>query len=514
MAIFKREHKDPAQEAYRQLAREKAIKRKFDFIGQTGKMDLDVDETDKYKRAEQRFRDEIAKPLEEGFGGGDFWPSADATTLTIMNGTKDDDIAEKTGFVRKSIMNNRAYKQKGSGRYLDEMYLPYHEKHKLARELFHHDDEKKPEDADWHDSKTSVDKVLEEMTRYRPNAENRERIRNAIDTFKQSDPKLHTYLKDKYKFATEEEEVGPFKAYDGHENVLSHEEVEKYKDTHVFTHGRTISEPWGDSLSAFDTKKWQIHPDGTKTRVSSLLPHTTGKSTSESHNHPFEDDDERKKMEYHHANLRDLHGESIENSGYYHGHIQAYTNDSKGLNHYIAKGKLMNYEPHSREFHYDDQSEAISSAIADAPPYANKIQVWTGLSKSNDVGSYAAKKKDEKEKLVGHFPAFTSTSLDPRSAAAFAKPKKADGFPHQNVHDMMRVDLPKAYHKGIYVDRVSENSGEYEYILDKGHNIEVHPKPMYYATGHKLIRVWKGRPILSDEDQAEINSREKKAREY
>jgi hypothetical protein len=37
---------------------------------------------------------------------------------------------------------------------------------------------------------------------------------------------------------------------------------------------------------------------------------------------------------------------------------------------------------------------------------------------------------------------------------------------------------------------------------------------MYYVSGHKLVRVWKGRPILTDEDQAEINAREKKAREY
>jgi hypothetical protein len=432
----------------------------------------------------------------------------------VMNGTDDDAIADKVGYIRSRVLHNRQYKQNGSGRYLDEMYLPYHEKHKLARELFHHDDNKKPEDADWHDSKTSVDKVLEEMTRYRPNAENRARIRDAIGTFKQSHPDLHEYLKDKFKFATEDEEVGPFKAYDGGENILSHDEVEKYKDKYRFTHGRTISEPWGDEKTAFDVKKWQIHPDGTKTRVSALLPHTTGKSTSETHNHPFEDDDDRKKMEYHHKNLKELHGDAIENSGYYYGHISAYTGDSKGLNHFVAKGKVQNYESPSREHHYNDMSEAISSAISDAPPYANKIQVWTGMSKSNDVGSYVAKKSDDKEKLVGHFPAFTSTSLDPRSAASFAKPKNAEGFPHQPVHDMMRVDLPKAYHKGIYVDAVSENSGEYEYILDKGHNIEVHPKPMYYVSGHKLVRVWKGRPILTDEDQAEINAREKKAREY
>jgi hypothetical protein len=513
MAIFSRKHKDPAQETYRQMAREKAIKRKFDFIGQTGKMDLDIDETPKYKRAEEKFRQAISKPIDEGYMGNSWHPDGDSTSLMVMNGTDDDAIADKVGYVRERVLSQRKYKMDGGGKYLDETFLPYPQKHKIARELFHHDWSKNPEDADFHESKTSIDKVLEEMTRHRPSAENRERIRNGIDSFKPSHPELHTYLKDKYKFATEDEEVGPFKAYEPHETILSPEEVEKYKDTHVFVHGRTISEPWDENGSLHDTKKWQIHPDGTKTRVSTLLPHATSRSMAEGMNNPFEDDDDRKKMDYHHRNLKKLHGDHIGN-GYYHGHINDYTHDSKGLNHYLAKGRVMDYESDMKEHHYNDMSHAISDAMHTSPPYANKLQVWTGLSKSNDVGAYAAAKKDDKEKLVGHFPAFTSTSLDPRQAEGFAKPKDAEGFPRQKVHDMMRIEVPKAYHKGIYADGVSAHSGEYEYILDKGHNIEVHPKPLYYAKNSKLIRVWKARPILSDDDQATVNRREKDATEF
>jgi hypothetical protein len=429
-----------------------------------------------------------------------------------MNSNHPDEVATKVQYITDRIKSNRRYKMNNAGRYLDEMYLPYATKHKLARELFHHENWRAYDDPQWHESKTSIDKVLEEMTRYRPNSENRERIRNAIDTFKQSHPDLHAYLKDKYKFATEDEEVGPFKSYEPHEEILSHEEVEKYKDKHVFTQGRTISDKWGEDDAPSDTKKWQIHPDGTKTRVSAILPHTIGESYGGSYDHPFADDDYKRQQDYHHRNLKELHGEHIQN-GYFHAHINAYTNDSRPLNNWLAKGKLMDYESHTRVHVHEEQSNAISEAMHSSPPYANKIQVWTGLSKSNDVGAYAAAKRDEKEKLVGHFPAFTSTSLDVKQAAAFAKPKDAQGFENQKIHDLMRVDVPKAYHRGIYVDDVSDHSGEQEYILDKGHNIEVHPKPLYYARSSKLFRVWKGRPILSDDDQATIKSRERHARE-
>jgi hypothetical protein len=508
MATFKRKHKDPAQEVYRQMAREQAMKKKYDFIGMTGKMDVPIDGTDKYKRAEERFKNEITKPIEEDFYDS-HWHPHDATdeTLRIANSLEPEDVAKKVNYLKERILRDGH----DSGHLINETYLPYSEKHKLATEMLHHEFRRKhPSDEDFHSSKTSIDKVLEEMTKNRPNAENRERIRNGIDTFKKSHPALHEYLKSKFSFATDEDPVGPFKAYEPHEQVLTPEEVDKYKDKYKFTHGRTIQEV--NDYARDTNKRWQIHPDGSKTRVSSLLRHTLKQSDDEPSINPFTSEDDSDSVHFHHKNLKELHTEHLKN-GYYQSAVHNYTNDSRDLNRYIAKGEL-GHNPESISKRFDAQSDAISSAMHNSPPYEHKLQVWTGLSASNDIGAYAAKKRGDKEKLVGHFPAFTSSSLDYKQATEFAKGKDAEGFEHQQVHDVARIDIPKAYHRGIYVDGVSEHPGEKEYILDKAHDMEFHPKPMYHAYEGRLLRVWKARPIIHQDDEDAIRERVKKAREF
>lgn len=534
MAIFKRKQKDPAADAYRKMAQEAAAKKQYDFIGMDGKSDAEVEDKKSYKRAEQKFKDIISKPIEEGFlsNTNAWYPSADQESLDELHSDVPGASAKRVGWIRdhmtRRIQNSYKPDHKDLGRILEEAPLKHGEKHQLARELFHHDREmmkdrltrpdETPHDR-FHETKTSIDRVLEEMTQHRPNEENRARIREAINGFKKDQPDLHSYLKSKYRFATDDEPVKPFKMYSDKENILNHDEVMKYKDTHSFFNGRVLSKA-DPEYDAYDQKKYQLHPDGTINRVSAIIPHV--RSAEYSHDHPFEDEDTDKALTFHHDNMYNLHGDHIANSNS-HTAVQRYTHDSKDMNRYLATGKIRgpwgddyeaNHEEvaHKKEM-FDRDAEDLSDGIHTSPPYAHQFHVWTGLSKSNDVGKYAARKTDDKEKLIGHFPSFVSTSLSAKEASSFAKRKETDMFPHQEVRDVMRVTIPKAYHKGMYVDKHSSTPGEREYVLDKDTTMEIHPKPLYYAKQNQLHRVWKGRPILSDEDQEQIQHRSRFARE-
>lgn len=525
MAIFQRKKKDPAADAYRKMAQEAAAKKQYDFIGMTGKMDDEIHHSKKYNKAEQAFKDIISKPVQEDYKNGRYawYPSDDDESLEILNSTDNEDHKKlRSEWIRDTITRNtdsRVHPRHTMGRILEESPLTHAEKHKIATELWHHDWNTRFDRANYpdtvseeefHSTKLPIDRVLEEMTRYRPNAENRERIRQGIDAFKKDNPEIHAYLSDKYQFALTEVPIKPFKKYTPQESILNHEEVMKHKDEYSFVSGRVLAKR-DDTKNMWDQMKFQLHPDGTINRISGLIPHINSHDS-----HPFVDEDQINSADFHHENLHDLHGDHIHNFGVMNDVIR-YTSDSRDLNKYLATGVIMNSfngeSEESKAAAHEAQAENLTNAMVNAPPYAHKFSVWSGLSRSNDVGKYAAKKTDEREKLIGHFPAFTSTSLDPRQAQGFAKGKQSDDFPDQDVHDMMRIDIPKAYHRGLYVDKHSNSKGEQEYILDRNTTVEVHPKPLYYVKSNHLYRVWKGRPILSEDDQAEINERSRHARE-
>ena len=96
-----------------------------------------------------------------------------------------------------------------------------------------------------------------------------------------------------------------------------------------------------------------------------------------------------------------------------------------------------------------------------APPLDQELHVYSGLSGYNP--------SDHFKNGIIHTPTFTSTSLNPNKAADFVSEKN-----HRYYGDTYKLDqhflhfhLPVGYKNGMYVDTLSDNSGELEYLLNK-----------------------------------------------
>ena len=96
-----------------------------------------------------------------------------------------------------------------------------------------------------------------------------------------------------------------------------------------------------------------------------------------------------------------------------------------------------------------------------------------------------------------HMPAYTSTSLDKRTARHFARAD--DNSTHWDgsksftpPKHILKIHVPKGHH-GAYVDHHSENPGEQEYILPRDTKLHIHHTPEYDKKNHSMI--WTAHPI-------------------
>ena len=64
----------------------------------------------------------------------------------------------------------------------------------------------------------------------------------------------------------------------------------------------------------------------------------------------------------------------------------------------------------------------------------------------------------------------------------------------------MSLKVPEKYKHGIYVDPISRNSGEHEYVLDQNHLIKYNSEPKYYVKDRFVIRHWTGEVIPKNDD--------------
>ena len=126
----------------------------------------------------------------------------------------------------------------------------------------------------------------------------------------------------------------------------------------------------------------------------------------------------------------------------------------------------------------------ISDAITHTPA-PHSFHVYTGLrgdpfKKRKLFGVHLLGKSPEGH-LKAHLPAFTSASLSPQIALNFSNWEENYGATKRHI---LKIHIPKGSKHGAYVDHMSGH-GEHEFLLDKGKNIRIHPKPEHFVTSRK-----------------------------
>lgn len=136
-------------------------------------------------------------------------------------------------------------------------------------------------------------------------------------------------------------------------------------------------------------------------------------------------------------------------------HIAHYTESSAFINRHELDNK-----PYEKLSRYEKEAHKLSKNISDtiqkhAKPLTEPLNVYSGLT-------YNPTKQIENK--IFKTPAFTSASIDYKTASAFSQLDTTD----DNAHHIAHFKLPVGYKKGIYADPYSATSGEMEFLLDKG----------------------------------------------
>ncbi len=180
-------------------------------------------------------------------------------------------------------------------------------------------------------------------------------------------------------------------------------------------------------------------------------------------------------------------------------------------NHDAVNGVMKKYDHKIMPTHeeYGDKVNNISDVVNNAPAIEKPISVFSGLSGKSGIHAHAEKHKQTSgDNMVFHLPAFTSTSTKFSISAAFSKDAPihpdeekmyTDHTSRKDVQDILHVKLPKGFKRGAYVEHVSENGGEHEYLLDRGLNVSVHPEPKYIFKSNSLYRIWDAHPHKEEE---------------
>ena len=120
------------------------------------------------------------------------------------------------------------------------------------------------------------------------------------------------------------------------------------------------------------------------------------------------------------------------------------------------------------------REKKLSDALKNSTNKSEKdFHVYTGLSGRSNIHNEILKNQGKETSI--HFPAFTSTSLNKKVAVGFANAKREPDqhighlLGSKNISEVARIKIPAGHARGMYVDHISENDGEKEYLLDKSH---------------------------------------------
>lgn len=159
--------------------------------------------------------------------------------------------------------------------------------------------------------------------------------------------------------------------------------------------------------------------------------------------------------------------------------------DKKGIYHYTDKGSwevnhhLWNNRAHNGkltpDYHLRKTMQLLDKTLhKHTTPEA--FTTYTGLISHPEEYLKAGEHLKETGTTY-HHPAYLSSSLNPKMAAGFARSHittNLDGTLTTHKH-ILQIHIPKNIH-GVYVDHVSANSGEAEFILPKNKKIRVFPQ--------------------------------------
>lgn len=164
-------------------------------------------------------------------------------------------------------------------------------------------------------------------------------------------------------------------------------------------------------------------------------------------------------------------------------HVRAYTHDSQWTNKGLHEHHVEGTKPAS-------QIGGVEIAHLDKALARNKLKqplhVYSGVRWH--PGNVSSKHPEGHI----HLPAYTSTSLDKETAHMFAENSHSpDGDRH-----VIHFHVPKG-HTGKYVDHVSGNRGENEFLLPRGTNWKIHPKADSYQHDDHVLHVWHAHPVDS-----------------
>lgn len=196
-------------------------------------------------------------------------------------------------------------------------------------------------------------------------------------------------------------------------------------------------------------------------------------------------DDERTKEEHDHVHEKVAPFLGSKLSVEERNHVHAYTKGSKALN-----GSLHKHNA-GREIddHEKEQAHALTK-ILDKHKTKEDTHVYTGIPKSP-----AEHFKDHNKPATMHLPAFTSTSTSKKTSKAFAefvhhKNDSKHGIVHHKedkvAAHILKIHVPKGT-SAASIRKQSDQPTEHEVLLNRGHHIEVHPKPEHIGNN---IHVW------------------------
>jgi hypothetical protein len=221
------------------------------------------------------------------------------------------------------------------------------------------------------------------------------------------------------------------------------------------------------------------------------------KPSSNHYDHvPFHDSETTTSAAEAHHELGNLHHDHIEHDDVLKKSVKKYTEDSSEINSTLGARYEEKDVPRSplwkmSETEVDELSHNISEGIRKAPPIKHPVKVYSGIS--NKVNIFGRTGNGKKE-LKFHSPTFLSTSLYPSIAMEFARSNMtSEEIGNHPVRDMIETELPSGFSGGMYVEPHTTTKNEFEYILDKGHDITIHPEPRYFAKDRTLFRVWKAK---------------------
>lgn len=137
--------------------------------------------------------------------------------------------------------------------------------------------------------------------------------------------------------------------------------------------------------------------------------------------------------------------------------LRDYTIGSHNLNSFLFKRQNSSFKPtESQNKVYGEKINFMDDALK-RHKTPHKLTVYSGMK-------YDPRTAIDKNNVVLH-PSYLSTSLDKHQALDFAN---SGDYKGDNSHrHIMKINVPKG-HPGAYVEHLTHNEGEKEFILPRG----------------------------------------------